>query len=122
MENMPEESRLEVLINMSDDAMKDLTAGLGAAYVDDKRLPAAERARNNARRRRRARAQPSTRPGLESFPRKVGAILEGADAAQLAEHPSRSSTNPRADFSPSASAPTVKTAKAAGKAGDSVWT
>ena len=82
MENMPEESRLEVLINMSDDAMKDLTAGLGAAYVDDKRLPAAERAKQREAAAARAAA---LAPGLAKLPpAKLAQSLEGADAAQLA--------------------------------------
>ena len=82
MEKMTEESRLEVLINMSDDDVRNLTAGLGAAYVDDKRLPAAMRAKQREEAAARAAA---LAPGLAKLPpAKLARSLEGADAAQLA--------------------------------------
>ena len=68
LERMSEEDRLAALGEMNDAAIQKLTAGLTAAYEDDKNLPAAERAPGGAPPRRSApprsrRRSPRCTPG-----------------------------------------------------------
>ena len=82
LERMSEEDRLAALGEMNDAAIQKLTAGLTAAYEDDKNLPAAERARRRAAAAKRAAA---LAPSLAKMhPGKLAAALAEADAGELA--------------------------------------
>ena len=82
LELMSEEDRLAALGEMNDAAIQKLTAGLTAAYEDDKNLPAAERARRRAAAAKRAAA---LAPSLAKMhPGKLAAALADADAKELA--------------------------------------
>ena len=82
LEAMPEDARLAALAAMGDAGLRKLTAGLGAAYEDDKNLPAAERARRRAAATARSAA---LAPSLaKMLPGKLAASLADADAAELA--------------------------------------
>ena len=82
LELMSEEDRLAALGEMSDAAIQKLTAGLTAAYEDDKNLPAGERARRRAAAAKRAAA---LAPSLAKMhPGKLAATLADADAKELA--------------------------------------
>ena len=78
---MDDDRKGEVLSAMGAEELAGLTDGLGAAYEDDKRLPAAERAKmRDAAAERRS----SSRRRSRGSPAKLADSLKDADPSQIA--------------------------------------
>jgi filamin len=82
IEAMPPAKQVALLHEMGDAAVYNLTSGLGAAYQDDRRLPAAERAKQRDAAVERARRMA---PALAQLPpAKLAQSMKNADASHVA--------------------------------------